>query len=45
VMSAGRMVETFVRGAWSQDAILQAAFSGYAKSNDVPLSADTAQTA
>ena len=34
VMSAGRMVETFNRGAWSQDTILQAAFSGYAKAKD-----------
>ena len=29
VMSAGRIVDTFERGAWSQDAILSAAFSGY----------------
>src|SRR5471032_410549 len=34
VMSAGRIVETFERGAWSQDAILSAAFSGYLGSND-----------
>ncbi|MDP5008483.1 MAG: sugar ABC transporter ATP-binding protein, partial [Glaciimonas sp.] len=33
VMSAGSMVNTFERGQWSQDAILQAAFSGYAKPN------------
>ena len=39
VMSAGRMVETFNRGAWSQDAILQAAFSGYAKAKDAAASA------
>ncbi|KAF3997227.1 sugar ABC transporter ATP-binding protein [Glaciimonas immobilis] len=36
VMSAGHMVMTFERGAWSQDAILQAAFSGYAKAKDDP---------
>ena len=29
VMSAGRIVDTFERGAWSQDALLAAAFSGY----------------
>jgi ribose transport system ATP-binding protein len=34
VMSAGRIVETFERGAWSQDAILSAAFSGYLGGND-----------
>jgi ribose transport system ATP-binding protein len=30
VMSDGRLVETFARGAWSEAAILAAAFSGYA---------------
>ncbi|MBI4604853.1 MAG: sugar ABC transporter ATP-binding protein [Planctomycetes bacterium] len=29
VLSAGRLVDTFERGAWSQDAILAAALSGY----------------
>lgn len=29
VMSNGRMVETFTRGDWSHDRIMQAAFSGY----------------
>ena len=29
VLSAGRLVETFTRESWSQDAILAAAFSGY----------------
>ncbi|WP_297201292.1 sugar ABC transporter ATP-binding protein [uncultured Pluralibacter sp.] len=29
VLSAGRLVETFSRESWSQDAILAAAFSGY----------------
>ncbi|PUA18161.1 sugar ABC transporter ATP-binding protein [Glaciimonas sp. PCH181] len=39
VMSAGHMVDTFARGAWSQDAILQAAFSGYAKPSDAAVAA------
>ncbi|MDP1580340.1 MAG: sugar ABC transporter ATP-binding protein [Candidatus Didemnitutus sp.] len=30
VMSAGRMVKIFERGAWSQDTLLAAAFSGFA---------------
>jgi ribose transport system ATP-binding protein len=29
VMSAGHLVETFDRGNWSEDKIMQAAFSGY----------------
>ncbi|WP_281548938.1 sugar ABC transporter ATP-binding protein [Kluyvera cryocrescens] len=29
VLSAGRLVETFTRDSWTQDAILAAAFSGY----------------
>ena len=29
VMSAGRIADTFARGAWSQDQLLAAAFSGY----------------
>ena len=33
VMSAGRIVDTFERGAWSQDALLAAAFSGYLSPN------------
>jgi ribose transport system ATP-binding protein len=32
VMSAGRIADTFERGAWSQDALLGAAFSGYLSS-------------
>jgi len=35
VMSDGRLVETFVRGAWSEAAILAAAFSGYAGAHEV----------
>ncbi|MBI8532204.1 sugar ABC transporter ATP-binding protein [Pseudomonas aeruginosa] len=31
VLSAGRMVETFERDAWTQDALLAAAFAGYKK--------------
>ncbi|MQR00620.1 sugar ABC transporter ATP-binding protein [Glaciimonas soli] len=42
VMSAGSLVKTFERGQWSQDAILQAAFSGYAKPTDA---ADVIKTA
>lgn len=33
VMSAGKIVDTFERGAWSQDALLSAAFSGYLNSS------------
>ena len=29
VMSAGRIAGTFERGAWTQDQLLEAAFSGY----------------
>jgi ribose transport system ATP-binding protein len=29
VMSAGRIADTFERGAWTQDQLLEAAFSGY----------------
>jgi ribose transport system ATP-binding protein len=32
VMSAGRIADTFERGAWSQDTLLSAAFSGYMSS-------------
>ena len=32
VMSDGRLVSTFARGSWSEAAILEAAFSGYARS-------------
>ncbi|MBB5608177.1 MULTISPECIES: sugar ABC transporter ATP-binding protein [unclassified Janthinobacterium] len=41
VMSAGKIVETFERGAWSQDALLSAAFSGYlhSSSSDNPAAA------
>jgi ribose transport system ATP-binding protein len=31
VMSAGRMVRIFERGAWDQDALLEAALSGFAQ--------------
>ncbi len=31
VMSAGQLVQTFARGEWTQDNLLAAAFSGYAK--------------
>ncbi|EMQ5443023.1 sugar ABC transporter ATP-binding protein [Pseudomonas aeruginosa] len=31
VLSAGRMVDTFERDAWTQDALLAAAFTGYKK--------------
>ncbi|MBH9516948.1 sugar ABC transporter ATP-binding protein [Pseudomonas aeruginosa] len=31
VLSAGRMVDTFERDAWTQDALLAAAFAGYKK--------------
>jgi ribose transport system ATP-binding protein len=34
VLSAGRLVATFARGAWSEEAILAAAFSGYAARGD-----------
>ena len=43
VMSAGSMVQTFERGAWSQNAILQAAFSGYARPNGMALPVEEAQ--
>ena len=33
VLSAGRLVETFTRESWTQDAILAAAFSGYQHAN------------
>ncbi|WP_300759946.1 sugar ABC transporter ATP-binding protein [Janthinobacterium sp.] len=41
VMSAGKIVDTFERGAWSQDALLSAAFSGYlnSSSSDNPAAA------
>jgi ribose transport system ATP-binding protein len=29
VMSAGRLVQVFKRGEWTQQALLEAAFSGY----------------
>ena len=34
VMSAGRLVATFERGDWTQEAMLAAAFSGYARRSD-----------
>ena len=39
VMSAGSIVETFERGAWSQDALLSAAFSGYLTPTSTPAAA------
>ncbi len=36
VISAGRLVNTFERGGWSQDALLAAAFSGYHKRGGLP---------
>ncbi|AMP01979.1 heme ABC exporter, ATP-binding protein CcmA [Collimonas arenae] len=33
VMSAGKLVDTFERGQWSQETILAAAFSGYVNGN------------
>jgi ribose transport system ATP-binding protein len=41
VMSAGRIVDTFTRGTWSQDQLLEAAFSGYL-SQDTPTDSITA---
>jgi ribose transport system ATP-binding protein len=35
VMSAGRMTGLFERGEWTQDALLAAAFAGYAKRDDM----------
>jgi len=40
VMSAGCLVQTFERGEWTQDNLLAAAFSGYAK-REALLSSDT----
>ncbi|MDR3435572.1 sugar ABC transporter ATP-binding protein [Telmatospirillum sp.] len=37
VMSAGRLVATFERGAWDQDAILTAAFSGHLQTTSQEL--------
>ncbi|AMP17124.1 sugar ABC transporter ATP-binding protein [Collimonas pratensis] len=34
VMSAGKLVDTFERGAWSQETILASAFSGYMNNGD-----------
>ena len=42
VMSAGRIADTFERGAWSQDQLLSAAFSGYLSSSDTPSEHTTA---
>ncbi len=42
VMSVGRMTAVFERGAWTQDALLAAAFAGYAAQN---LSAGLSETA
>jgi ribose transport system ATP-binding protein len=35
VMSAGRMTGFFERDTWSQDALLAAAFAGYAKRDEI----------
>ena len=35
VMSAGRMTGVFARDTWSQDALLAAAFAGYAKRDEI----------
>ena len=35
VMSAGRMTGLFERGAWTQDALLAAAFAGYAQRDEI----------
>jgi len=40
VMSAGRLAATFERGAWSQDAILKAALSGYVREQEGRGAAD-----
>jgi len=35
VMSAGRLAGIFDRGEWSEQALLEAAFSGYAAANEI----------
>ncbi|NRR32241.1 sugar ABC transporter ATP-binding protein [Oxalobacteraceae bacterium] len=45
VMSAGRIVDTFERGAWSQDSLLAAAFSGYLQTHGGTSGADNAVAA
>ncbi len=35
VLSAGKLVDTYTRGAWTQDQILAAAFSGYQQSERI----------
>ncbi|AEK63923.1 sugar ABC transporter ATP-binding protein [Collimonas fungivorans] len=48
VMSAGKLVDTFERGQWSQETILAAAFSGYVNGNgydSAPADTSTAQAA
>jgi ribose transport system ATP-binding protein len=46
VMSAGKLVDTFVRGEWSQEKILAAAFSGYVNGNgNIPADTTSAQAA
>jgi ribose transport system ATP-binding protein len=34
-MSAGQLTGVFERGAWTQDALLAAAFAGYAKRDEM----------
>jgi ribose transport system ATP-binding protein len=44
VMSAGRMTGLFERGAWTQDALLAAAFAGYTQRDELlhePIEPDT----
>jgi ribose transport system ATP-binding protein len=45
VMSAGKLVDTFARGQWSQEAILAAAFSGYMNSPSTTAAAAAGQSA
>jgi len=45
VMSAGKLVDTFERGQWSQEAILASAFSGYMNSPSTTAAAAAEQTA
>jgi len=43
VMSAGRLVGIFKRGEWTQQGLLEAAFSGYLGSGDHPAAAPSTQ--
>jgi ribose transport system ATP-binding protein len=44
VMSAGKLVDTFERGQWSQETILAAAFSGYVNGNGSGIDSTSADT-